>query len=44
MSKNESFKVFLNEFNEIMDQLNSVEVKFDENIQTLLILGQMPNS
>ena len=39
MSKNESFTVFLNEFNETMDQLNSIEVKFDENIQALLILG-----
>ena len=27
-----------------MDQLNSIEVKFDENIQALLILGQMPSS
>ena len=44
MSKNGSFKVFLNEFNEIMDQFNLVEVKFDENIQALLILGQMPSS
>ena len=44
MLQNESFKVFLNEFNEIIYQLNSVEVKFDANIQALLILSQMPNS
>ena len=44
MLQNESFKVFLNEFKEIIYQLNSVEVKFDANIQALLILSQMPNS
>ena len=38
MPENESFKIFLNEFDEIIYQLNSAEY------QTLLILGQMPDS
>lgn len=32
MLENESFKVHINEFNEIIDQLRSVDVKFDEEL------------
>ncbi|ONK72654.1 uncharacterized protein A4U43_C04F21640 [Asparagus officinalis] len=44
MSENQKFKEHLNEFNEITDQLNSVNIQFDDEIQALLIPGQLPES
>lgn len=38
MLENENFKVHLNEFNEIIDQLCSVDVKQDNKVQVLLLL------
>ena len=35
-----NFKPHLNEFNEISDQLNLVDIKFDDKIEALLILGK----
>lgn len=32
MFENENFKQQLNEFNKIMNQLNSVDIKFDDEI------------
>jgi hypothetical protein len=34
----------LNEFNTIMNQLSSVEIDFDDEIQVLIILVSLPNS
>ncbi|KAL5776087.1 hypothetical protein ACOSP7_009013 [Xanthoceras sorbifolium] len=39
MSKINSFKEHLNAFNEIIDQLNRINLKFEGEIQVLLILG-----
>lgn len=42
--KNENSKQYLNEFNEIMNQLNSIDIKFDDEIQAPLILDKLPKS
>lgn len=44
MSEDCNFKEHLNEFNEVTDQLNSVDLVFDDEIRALLILGQLPES
>ena len=44
MSENKNFKEHLNAFNEITDQLMSVKIEFDDEVQALLILGQLPES
>ena len=41
MFENKNFKQHLNEFNKIMDQLNLVDIKFDDEVQALLILSQL---
>ncbi|KAI9152747.1 hypothetical protein LWI28_000355 [Acer negundo] len=44
MSENQSFKEYLNVFNEVTDGLNSVSIVFDEEVLAGIILGQMPES
>ena len=44
MFENKNFKQHLNEFNKIMDQLNLVDIKFDDEVQALLILSQLLES
>lgn len=39
MPENGSFKVHLNKFNEVMNQLRSKDVKLDEKVQALPLLG-----
>lgn len=41
MLENKSFKFYLNQFNEIMDQLRSQDIKFNEEVQALPLLGQL---
>ena len=38
MSENRNFKQHLNKFNETIGELNSIDIKFDDEIQALLIL------
>lgn len=44
MAEGVSFMSHLSEFNTIVDQLMSVEIKFDDEVQALLILSQLPES
>jgi len=39
-----SFMSHLSEFNMIVDQLTSVDIMFDDEVQALLILSQLPES
>lgn len=39
ISKNENFTVHFNELNEVMDQLHLEDVKVDDEVQALLLLG-----
>lgn len=44
MAEGVSFMSHLSEFNTIVDQLTSVDIKFDDEVQALLILSQLPES
>ena len=44
MADNASIAQYLNEFNTITNQLSSVEIDFDNEIRTLIILASWPNS
>ena len=44
MVKNASVAQHLNKFNTITNQLLSVEIDFDDEIRTLIVLASLPNS
>ena len=44
MAENASVAQYLNEFNTITNQLSSVEIDFDDEIRTQIILASLPNS
>ena len=44
MAEGVSFMSHLSEFNMIVDQLTSVDIEFDDEVQALLILSQLPKS
>ena len=44
MAENASVAQHLNEFNTITNQLSSVEINFDDEIRTLIVLASLPNS
>ena len=44
MAENASVAQLLNEFNIITNQLSSVEIDFDDEIHSLIILASLPNS
>ena len=44
MPENGNFKEHMNNFNEIVDQLASVSISFEDEIRALLILSELPKS
>jgi hypothetical protein len=44
MAEGASVAQHLNEFNIITNQLSSVEIDFDDEILTLIVLASLPNS
>ena len=44
MAKNVSITQHLNEFNTITNQLPSIEIDFDDEIHTLIVLASLPNN
>ena len=44
MAENASVAQHLNEFNNITNQLSSVEIDFDDKIRALVVLASLPNS
>ena len=44
MAKNASVAQHLNEFNNIINQLSSIEIDFDDEIRALIVLVSLPNS
>ena len=44
MAEGGSFRKHLNDFNEVTDQLTSVNITFSDEIRALLVLGQLPES
>ena len=44
MAKNVSVTQHLNEFNTITNQLPSIEIDFDDEIHTLIVLASLPNN
>jgi hypothetical protein len=44
MHENGNFKEHLNAFNETTYQLNAIDIKFDDEVQAILILSLMPES